>query len=80
MSEQDEIDDITNLLRQSAIEAKGRRQKEKYCVRDFSGEVFELTPEMLVNDKGFEVQEKNELAGVAECILHKYAKLLSLSK
>ena len=35
---------------------------------------------MLVSENSFNPEEKSELAGVAECILHKYAKLLSIAK
>lgn len=76
MSEQENIDEVTANLRQSVIETRG----QKYCLRDFSGEVYELTPEMLVNNYGFNKEEKTEMAGIAECILHKYAKLLSIAK
>lgn len=76
MSEREDIDDATATLRQSVIEAKSNR----HCLRDFSGEVFELTPDMLVSKNSFNPEEKSELAGVAECILHKYAKLLSIAK
>ena len=76
MSEREDIDDATATLRQSVIEAKSNR----HYLRDFSGEVFELTPDMLVSENSFNPEEKSELAGVAECILHKYAKLLSIAK
>lgn len=80
MSSQDEMDDVTQELRQSVIETKGRRQKEKYCVRDFSGEIFELTSDMLVNNGNYDTGEKKEFVEVAECILNKYAKRLSMTK
>ena len=76
MSDYEDIDDATETLRQSIIKAKSN----KHCVRDFSGEVFELTSDMLVSENSFNQEEKSELAGVAECILHKYAKLLSVPK
>ena len=76
MSEREDIDDATATLRQSVIEAKSNT----LYFRDFSGEVFELTPDMLVSENSFNPEEKSELAGVAECILHKYAKLLSIAK
>ena len=76
MSEQKNIDDVTETVRQSVIEAKSK----KYCVRDFTGEVFELTPEMQIKGYSFDKDESSELAGVAECILRKYAKLLCVTR
>jgi len=70
-----EIDETTELLRQSIILERG----SKHCIKDFSGEVFELTEEMLVKDRLFDEKEAKEYSGVAECILKKYDKLLSLS-
>ncbi len=76
MKESDEFEDITAAVRQSIIEQKA----QKNYVRDFSGDVFELTSDMLVNEYKFNKAESSDLAGVAECILQKYAKLLSLHK
>ena len=73
-------EDFTENLRQSIIEAKSKKQKEKYCVRDFEGEVFELTSDMCVNEHKFDKEEQNEFAGIAECILRKYSKLLTMAK
>lgn len=75
MSKADQIDEATQNIRQSIIDVKSR----KHCVRDFSGDVFELTPEMLVEERRFRQETAGELAGVAENILQKYAKLLSVS-
>lgn len=76
MSEQKNIDEITEVVRQSVIETKSK----KHCVRDFTGEVFELTPEMRIQGRSFDKEETSELAGVAECILRKYAKLLCITR
>jgi len=73
-----ELEETTEILRQSALETKSRRRKEKYCLRDFSGEVFELTEDMLRDARSFNQEEQTELAGVAEKILQKYAKLLKI--
>lgn len=70
-----EIDETTELLRQSIIAEKGK----KHCIKDFSGEIFELTADMLVKDRRFDKENAKELSGIAECILQKYEKLLSLS-
>jgi hypothetical protein len=70
-----EIDETIELVRQSIITSKSG----KHCLKDFSGEVFELTADMLVKEHSFNKEEAKELSGVAECILHKYAKLLALS-
>lgn len=67
----------TEMIRQSIIENKGK----KNFLRDFSGDVFELTSDMMVNQRdNSEPVLNNELSGVAECILQKYARLLSLHK
>jgi len=76
MIESDKFEDVTAAVRQSIIEQKA----QKSYVRDYSGEVFELTSDMLVNEYKFNKEEASDLAGVAECILQKYAKLLSLHK
>ncbi len=76
MAKPDKLADITEAVRQSIIETKA----QKSYVRDYSGSVFELTSDMLVNDYKFNQSESSELAGIAECILQKYAKLLSLHK
>ena len=68
-----EIDEVTENLRQSVIKNKGK----KNCIKDFSGNVFELTADMLVKDRMFDIAQAKELSGIAECILQKYAKLLS---
>ncbi|MBP5698030.1 MAG: hypothetical protein J6W96_00705 [Alphaproteobacteria bacterium] len=73
--EQDQIDKVTEQIRQSIIKTKS----EKHCIRDFSGDIFELTEEMLVKDRNFDVNQAKELSGIAEGILQKYAKLLSVS-
>ena len=70
-----EIDETIELVHQSIITSKSG----KYCIKDFSGEVFELSADMLVQERSFNKAEAKELSGVAECILNKYAKLLSLS-
>lgn len=76
MTKTDNFSEVTNNIRQSIVEAKA---KKRY-VRDYTGEVFELTSDMLVNEYKFNQNEASELAGIAECILQKYAKLLSLQK
>lgn len=70
------IDEATAMIRQSVIENKSK----KFCIKDFSGDVFELTPEMLIGGGFFDLTQTRELSGIAECILHKYANLLSLQK
>lgn len=69
-----EIDETTEELRQSIIKNKGN----KNCVKDFSGDIFELTADMLVKDRMFNIAQAKELSGIAECILQKYAKLLTV--
>lgn len=76
IEEKDNIDEGTEEIRQSVLEAKSG----KHCIRDFSGDIFELTAEMLVGEYKYSYEQKKELAGIAECILRKYSKLLSLSK
>lgn len=76
IEDDDNIDEATEEIRQSVIKAKSN----KYCIKDFSGDVFELTAEMLVGEYKYYHEQKKELAGIAECILRKYSKLLSLSK
>jgi hypothetical protein len=76
MSDEDEIDKTTEILRLSALATRG----QKHCVRDYSGEVFELTEDMLVRTPQTDIDPKEEYAAVAECILRKYDKLLSLAK
>ncbi|MBR5154726.1 MAG: hypothetical protein IKW58_03275 [Alphaproteobacteria bacterium] len=71
-------DETTEMIRQSVLETKVKKQKDKYCVRDFSGDIFELTTDMLVKEHYFNKEENSDLAGVAECILRKYEKLLSV--
>ncbi len=66
----------TEIVRQSIIEAKSG----KNCLRDYSGEIFELTKDMLANEHEFNQNQAGELSGIAECILQKYSKLLSLQK
>lgn len=66
------IDETTELVRQSIIEAKGKKNR----IKDFDGEVFELTTDMFVGEYKFDQEQKKELAGIAECILRKYSKLL----
>ena len=70
------VDETTETVRQSIITAKGK----KHCLKDFSGDVFELTSEMLVAKGGLDKKQIKELSKTAECILQKYAKLLSVSK
>ena len=70
------IDETTELLRQSIITSKSA----KHCIKDYSGEVFELTADMLVEGRYFDKSQAKELSGIAECILQKYTKLLSLAK
>lgn len=74
MIKSEKNEDITETVRQSIIEKKA----QKSYIRDYSGDVFELTSDMLVNEYKFNKTEASELAGIAECILQKYAKLLSL--
>lgn len=76
MTQANKIDDVTDMVRQSIVETKA----QKSYIRDYTGEVFELTSDMLVNEYKFNQNEASELAGVAECILQKYSKLLSLHK
>lgn len=73
MNKETEIDQVTEEIRQSIIKNKGN----KHCIRDFSGDVFELTADMLVKDRIFDITQAKELSGIAECILQKYAKLLA---
>lgn len=63
-------------IHQSIVKAKSN----KTCLRDYSGDVFELTSDMLANEYAFNQNQASELAGIAECILQKYSKLLSLKK
>ncbi len=78
MHKDNQTDEVTEMIRQSVIDSKSKKQKEKHCIKDFSGEIFELTAEMLVQEHYFNKEEKTELAGVAECILRKYEKILSV--
>lgn len=73
MNSEAEIDQVTEEIRQSIIKNKSN----KHCIRDFSGDIFELTADMLVKDRIFDITQAKELSGIAECILQKYAKLLS---
>ncbi len=66
----------TEAIRQSIVDTKSN----KACVRDYSGDIFELTADMLANEHEFNQNQASELAGIAECILQKYSKLLSLHK
>lgn len=77
MSKQDTIDETTENIRQSIIDTKAFKQKEKYCIRDFSGAIFDLTPDMLVRNNK-ENKDAEDIDGVAEQILRKYEKLLSV--
>ncbi|MBQ8751180.1 MAG: hypothetical protein IJZ30_06060 [Alphaproteobacteria bacterium] len=77
MQTQDEISEVTETIRQSIIDTKVLKQKKKHCIRDFSGSVFELTEDMLVQEHCFNKEEETDLAGTAECILRKYEKLLT---
>lgn len=72
----DQIDETTELLRQSIISKKA----EKNCIRDYTGEIFELTADMLVQDRLFDKDKAKDLSGIAECILQKYAKILAVAK
>ena len=76
MEEKDNIDEAIEEIRQSIIDVKSG----KHCLKDFGGDVFELTADMLVGEYKYYREQKKELAGIAECILRKYSKLLSLSK
>ena len=78
MAKKDTLDDITQILRQSAIDTKVFIQKQKHCIRDYSGTVFELTSDMLVKNNNVTKDDALEINGVAECILRKYEKLLSV--
>ena len=71
-----QIDETTELLRQSIISSKA----EKNYIRDYTGEIFELTEAMLVQDRLFDKKKEKDLAGIAECILQRYAKILSVAK
>jgi len=71
----EKIDETIELVRQSIITNKSK----KHCVKDFSGDVFELTADMLVKDRSFDKAEGKKLSETAECILQKYAKILSVS-
>lgn len=73
---ENQIDETTETIRQSIIENKGK----KFCVKDFGGEIFELTADMLIEGSFFDLTQARELSGIAECILQKYAKMLSLPK
>lgn len=73
---QNQIDETTETIRQSIIETKGK----KFCIKDFDGDVFELTSDMLVEGSFFDLTQARELSGIAECILQKYAKMLSMAK
>ena len=77
MLKQNKEENITEKIRQSVIETKAKKNKDKYCIKDFSGEVFELTAEMLVKERYFDNETKNQLDGIAECILRKYEKILA---
>lgn len=74
MQKEKDIDQVTEELRQSVIKSKSA----KHCIRDFSGDIFELTADMLVKDRIFDITQAKELTGIAECILQKYAKLLTI--
>jgi hypothetical protein len=78
MFKKKKTEELTEVIRNSAFETKAKKQKEKNCLRDYTGYVFELTSEMLVKERSFESNDKNDLAGVAECILRKYEKLLGV--
>lgn len=69
------FDEATETIRQSIITAKSRER----CIRDYSGSIFELTADMLVKDRLFDKKQAKELSGIAEKILQKYSKLLSVS-
>ncbi len=69
-------DNITEFVRQSIVQNKGNKD----CIRDFSGDVFELTSDMRIKDYYFDQDNKPEINGIAESILHKYARLLCISK
>ena len=77
MLKQNKEENMADKIRQSIIETKVQKNKDKHCLRDFSGEVFELTADMLVKERYFDKDTKNELEGIAECILRKYEKILS---
>lgn len=77
MFKKSKTEELTEEIRNSAFASKVEKQKEKNCIRDYSGYVFELTSEMLVEERSFDSTEKNNLHGIAECILRKYEKLLS---
>lgn len=69
-----DIDEATEAVRQSIIENKGR----KNFTKDFSGDVFELTSEMLIRKNTGDFEETSDHAKIAEGILQKYAKMLSV--
>ena len=73
MVKSEEIDETTEAVRQSIIQTKGK----KNSIKDFDGDVFELTTDMFVGEYRFDQEQKKELAGVAECILRKYSKLFN---
>ncbi len=56
---------------------ENKSQTSQHCIRDFSTDVFELTPEMLVEERSFNIKEQSKFAGIAECILRKYDKVLA---
>lgn len=68
------IDETTETVRQSIIANKSN----KHCIRDYSGSIFELTADMMVHGRTFDKEKARELSGIAEGILRKYAKLLSV--
>ncbi|MBR2273821.1 MAG: hypothetical protein IJ864_03195 [Alphaproteobacteria bacterium] len=74
MAQAAQIDEATAQIRQSIIKSKSG----KHCIRDFSGDIFELTADMLVKDRLFNIKQAKELSGIAENILQKYARLLSV--
>ncbi len=77
-TQDDETDEMAITLSQSVIDTKVLKQKKKHCIRDFSGSIFELTEDMLIQEHCFNKEEETDLAGTAECILRKYEKLLSI--
>ncbi len=71
----EEYEEPTELIRQSIIANRGAR----HYTKDFSGDVFELTMDMLVPNRCSDKSKINKKSGVAEHILQKYEKLLSVS-
>ncbi len=53
------------------------QNKKQNCIRDFGSEVFELTADMIIEERTFNAKEQSQHAGIAECILRKYDKVIA---